>query len=78
MTREQHAKIFSAYLNRLKISGLELINEAQTEAWRDCQNHGMSAQIKSQQRADEITQFVINGMLQHDLDIIERVIKEAQ
>jgi cytochrome P450 len=75
MTRNDHARILSAYLTRLPMAHLAAIVEAERAAWVSQSWEPMGAQMKAQDRAREAVLTAINSMLDHDIKQIEEIIK---
>lgn len=75
MTRNDHARILSAYLSRLPMAHMAAIVEAERAAWVSQSWEPMGAQLKAQDRAREAVLAAINSMLDHDLKQIEELIK---
>jgi hypothetical protein len=75
MTRNDHARILSAYLSRLPMAHMAAIVEAERAAWVSQSWEPMSAQLKAQDRAREAVLAAINSMLDHDIKQIEELLK---
>lgn len=75
MTRDDHARILSAYLSRLPMAHLAAIVEAERAAWVSQSWEPVTAQMKAQDRAREAVQAAIRSMLDHDLNNIEELLK---
>jgi len=75
MTRNDHARILSAYLSRLPMAHMAAIVEAERAAWVSQSWEPMGAQLKAQDRAREAVLAAINSLLDHDLKQIEELIK---
>lgn len=75
MTRDEHARILSAYLTRLSMAHLAAIVEAERAAWVSHSWEPMGAQLKAQDRARAAVRDAIGSMLDHDLKQIEEIIK---
>jgi cytochrome P450 len=73
MTRNDHARILSAYLTRLPMAHLAAIVEAERAAWVSQSWEPMGAQMKAQDRAREAVLAAINSMLDHDIKQIEEI-----
>lgn len=72
---EQHARILSAYLNRLTRSDLEAVCAAQYEAHQASLLYGTGSQIKAQQEADQAISKAVSHMIAHDKWLVQDVIE---
>jgi len=77
LSREQHARIFNAFLNGLTLKDLETIFQAQRDAWKATMTLGNSAQIEAQKHANEITEQAMDRFLDYELRDIEEIIKNV-
>jgi hypothetical protein len=77
MTNQDHTKILSAYLQRITLADLKLLNTTITASWSASLNYGMSEQIKRQSDVDNAIAHVIEGILWQDKALIDVVILQA-
>jgi len=76
MSREQHQRILSAYLGRISIQSLEDVLDARREGAHASLNLGNSAQLRCHHLAREATDAAIDSLIDHDLGLIDNVLKE--
>ena len=77
MTNQDHASILRAYLSRITLADLKLLNQTITASWSASLNYGMSEQIKRQNDVDNAIAHVIEGILWQDKALIDKVILQA-
>lgn len=77
MTNQDHTNILSAYLQRITLADLKLLNQTITASWSASLNYGMSEQIKRQNDVDNAIAHVIEGILWQDKALIDKVILQA-
>lgn len=77
MTNQDHANILRAYLSRITLADLRLLNQTITASWSASFNYGMSEQLKRQSDVDNAIAHVIEGILWQDKALIDAVILQA-
>jgi hypothetical protein len=77
MTNQDHTDILSAYLQRITLADLKLLNTTITASWSASLNYGMNEQIKRQNDVDNAIAHVIEGILWQDKALIDKVILQA-
>jgi len=77
MTNQDHTNILSAYLQRITLADLKLLNTTITASWSASLNYGMNEQIKRQNDVDNAIAHVIEGILWQDKALIDKVILQA-
>jgi hypothetical protein len=77
MTNQDHTNILRAYLSRITLADLKLLNQTITASWSASLNYGMSEQIKRQSDVDNAIAHVIEGVLWQDKALIDKVILQA-
>ena len=77
MTNQDHTNILSAYLQRITLADLKLLNTTITASWSASLNYGMSEQLKRQSDVDNAIAHVIEGILWQDKALIDKVILQT-
>lgn len=77
LTREQHAQVLSAYINRIPLKQLEMIVLTQKQAWHASLNLGANAQDSTQKLANEATMQAVRGITGYDLELIQKAIQDV-
>jgi hypothetical protein len=77
MTTEQHAKILSAYLNRMTLADLRKITAQIESCWHSAMNHGNSGQREEHSKLESIIESAVLRMTDHDLSIVSDVVSEV-
>lgn len=72
-----HSDILVAYIKRLSLADLERIVEAQRACWHAAMNLGMRTQIECQNNSEIIIRQAADNMIEHDKQIIERVVLKS-
>lgn len=76
LNREKHTKILNAYLSRLNLADLRAIVAADENCWHAQLNLGNSSQIEAQEKFRKVVCSAIDSVIDHDLDLIEKVLKQ--
>ena len=77
MTNQDHTNILRAYLSRITLADLKLLNTTITASWSASLNYGLSEQLKRQSDVDNAIAHVIDGILWQDKALIDAVILQA-
>lgn len=77
MTIDQHSDILNAYLSRLTLADLRAIVTAAEYSQAAQLNGGISEQLRRQTEMRGTVRDAINGLIQHDQDLIERVVRKV-
>lgn len=77
MTDAQHARILSAYLNRLTGADLEDIMAKQWEAHDASLNGSIGFQMKMQNEANKAVERAVSHLIAHDKSLIKGVIEQV-
>lgn len=78
MTREQHAKILSAYLSRLTSADTSRICSAAERTFKAQMNGNSTEQLEAQAELDRAIGKAVGWMIEHDLELIEQLIRQSQ
>jgi hypothetical protein len=75
MTIEQHTRILSAYLDRMRLADLRKITAQIESCLHSAMNHGNSKQLEEHKKLDSIIKSTVLRMTDHDLSIISNVVR---
>lgn len=75
MDRKQHSNILGAYLHSLRKSDAEAIMKAIDNCFYAGANLGNSSQLAAADDLSAVIATVVDRMIDHDLNNIERVVK---
>lgn len=71
-----HTKILNAYLSRFTLKDIEEILKAKNSCMHRMLNEGMNSQLIGADRFEKTVTQAINNLIQHDLNLIEKVISK--
>lgn len=77
MNIDQHSDILNAYLSRLTLADLRAILAAAEYSQEAQANHSTKEQIRRQTEMRGTVRDAIDGLIQYDRDLIERVVRKA-
>jgi hypothetical protein len=74
LSREHHCHILAAYMNRLTVSDLEAILEANKAGWHAGFNLGTAAQIEAHKTMERAVDQAVHHLSEHDINLIGKAV----